>query len=134
MIVIDTSAFIAILIKEPERAAFMAAIAAVDRRLVSAVSVLETRMVMHGRSGSSGVADFNRLLDDIAAEIIAFDASQSAAAYTAFSSGGKGIHPVARLNFGDCISYALAKSRDAPLLFKGNDFAATDIKNALPMP
>lgn len=130
MIVIDTSAFVAILIKEPERAAFMAAIASTERRLVSAVTVLETRMVMHGRLGPSGVTDFNQLLDDIGAEIIAFDISQATAAYLAFATWGKGIHPAARLNFGDCISYALAKSLNVSLLFKGNDFAATDIKSA----
>ena len=131
MIVIDTSAFVAILNKEPERAAMLTAIAAVERRLVSAVTVLETRMVMRGRIGSSGVADFNQMLEDMSAEIVAFDTAQANAAYEAFNTWGKGIHAAARLNFGDCIAYALAKSLNVPLLYKGFDFAATDIKGAL---
>ena len=131
MIVIDTSAFVAILNKEPERAAMLAAIAAVDRRLVSAVTVLETRMVMRGRIGSTGVADFNQMLEDMSAEIVAFDTAQANAAYEAFNIWGKGIHASARLNFGDCITYALAKSLNVPLLYKGNDFAATDIRSAV---
>ncbi len=131
MIVIDTSAFVAILNKEPERAAMLAAIAVVERRLVSAVTVLETRMVMRGRIGATGVADFNQMLEDMSAEIVAFDTAQANAAFDAFNIWGKGIHAAARLNFGDCISYALAKSLNVPLLYKGFDFAATDIKGAL---
>lgn len=131
MIVIDTSAFVAILNKEPEREAMLAAIASVERRLVSAVTVLETRMVMRGRVGPSGVADFNQMLEDMSAEIITFETAQANAAFDAFNTWGKGIHATARLNFCDCISYALAKSLNVPLLYKGSDFAATDIKAAV---
>ncbi len=63
-------------------------------------------------------------------EIAPFDAEQAEIAFTAFATYGKGINPASRLNFGDCIAYALAKSLGAPLLFKGQDFAATDITPA----
>jgi ribonuclease VapC len=64
-------------------------------------------------------------------KIVAFDESQADVAFAAFNTFGKGIHPKAKLNFGDCASYALAKSQNVPLLFKGDDFAATDIVAAV---
>ena len=64
-------------------------------------------------------------------EIVAFDEVQASAAFVAFKTYGKGIHSKAKLNFGDCASYALAKSQNLPLLFKGDDFAATDIMAAV---
>ena len=127
MIVIDTSAFVAILLKEPERPVFMATIAADEQRVVSAVTMLETCLVMHGRHGPSGVVDFRNLIDLLAPTIAAFDEKQAANAYQAFTKWGKGINSRSRLNLADCAVYALAKSLNAPLLYKGNDFSATDI-------
>ena len=130
MIVLDTSALVAILNKEPERSTFMATIAANDRRLLSAVNLLEARLVMRGRYGAPGVADLEQLLEIIEPEIVPFDSDQADAAFAAFEVYGKGINPKSRLNLSDCIAYALAKSLNAPLLFKGQDFAATDIAPA----
>jgi ribonuclease VapC len=100
---------------------------AVARRLVSAVTLYETSIVMLARAGADGVADLNELLQEISAEIIPFDHAQATAALAAYGRYGKGFDRNARLNLGDCASYALAKGLNAPLLFKGTDFAATDV-------
>lgn len=76
------------------------------------------------------VAQYKVLFATADLEIAAFDEEQSLLAFEGFRRWGKGIHP-AGLNFGDCAAYALAKSLDAPLLFKGADFARTDVKRAL---
>jgi ribonuclease VapC len=131
MIVIDTSAIIAILQREPERDRFFDRIADAPKRLISAVSVLEAGMVMHGRRGPDGLTNLHGLLRFVDAEIVAFDHEQSQAAVDAFIRYGKGNNPKARLNMGDCASYALAHRRRIPLLFKGQDFAATDIISAV---
>lgn len=124
--VIDSSALSAILAGEPEQAAFIDAIAAADLRLVSAASHLEASIVLEVRHGSAGVHDLDRLLDRAGCEIVAVDAEQAKIARSAFQRFGKGRHP-AGLNFGDCFTYALAVARGEPLLFKGNDFAQTDV-------
>ena len=98
--------------------------------MLSAVSLLEFLLVMRGRFGAAGVVDLEQLLNTIEPEIVPFDGEQADVAFAAFETYGKGINPASRLNFGDCIAYALAKSLAAPLLFKGQDFAATDITPA----
>jgi ribonuclease VapC len=130
MIVIDTSALIAILQDEPERPQFAALIARADRRMVSAVSLLEASIVARSRRGAVGVTALDEIVADAELEIIAFDDFQRRLAVQAFNTYGKGIHPSARLNFGDCAAYALAKAMNAPLLFKGTDFVATDLISA----
>jgi len=127
VIVIDSSALLAILNHEPERHAFFDAIADADRRLVSAVNYQECAQVQFSRRGAQGVYDLDDFLALVGAEVIAHDHELANLAVEAFKRYGKGIHPQARLNFCDCAAYALAKSLDAPLLFKGSDFAATDI-------
>ena len=131
MIAIDSSALIAILLHEPERDTFFDRIADADARKVSAVTVLEAGLVMFGRLGPSGVTDVLDFLTVIDAEIVPFDAHQGQLALTAFSRYGKGVNSKSRLNMGDCISYALAKALNVPLLYKGNDFPATDITAAI---
>lgn len=131
LIVVDTSALLAMLQNEPERAAFAAKIARTERRAVSAVSMLEAGMVAFGRRGQVGLSALDELVTDLEIEIIPFDEAQYRLALTAFRTFGKGIHPRARLNLGDCVVYALAKGMNAPLLFKGNDFTATDLTPAL---
>jgi len=130
LIVVDTSALIAMLQNEPERAAFAASIARSERRVVSAVSLFEANMVAFSRRGHAGVAALDELVNDTELEIIPFDDAHRRLAQQAFQTYGKGIHSQARLNLGDCAAYALAKGMNAPLLFKGNDFAATDIISA----
>jgi ribonuclease VapC len=130
VIVIDSSALIAVILMEPERQSFLDIIAATESCAISAVTVLETRIVAFYRLGVPGVDRLGSWLESFAPEIVPFDEQQSAIAFQAFKTYGKGIHPKARLNFGDCASYALAKSRNISLLFKGNDFAATDLQLA----
>ncbi len=124
--VIDTSAVIAILQKEVEARQFAELIAADRYRLMSAVSHLESAIVIGSRYGGTGQAQLTALLRTHAISIIPFTPTQAEAAKTAYFAYGKGHHP-ARLNMGDCCSYALAKTTGEPLLFKGNDFSQTDI-------
>jgi ribonuclease VapC len=125
--VIDSSALIAILFGEPERERFKRAIDAAQLRLVSAITKLEASMVMVGRFDAAGGGELDALLRDIAATIVPFDDRQAEIARDAFIRYGKGRHP-AGLNFGDCAAYALAIAEAEPLLFKGTDFAATDVE------
>jgi ribonuclease VapC len=133
MIAVDTSALVAIAFAEPEREAFMQAIKMAGKALVSTVSVVETRMVIHGRRGQRAVILMDDLLRLPMFELVAPSAPEMDAAYAAFVAYGKGSGHPAGLNFGDVFSYALAKVRGLPLLYKGNDFAHTDIASALAM-
>jgi ribonuclease VapC len=131
--IVDTSALIAIAWNEPERARFEDVIEADPVRLISAASVLEGAIVMMRRAGraaaSDAVARFHELVDQLGLEIEPVSASQISIAEAAYSSFGKGMHP-AGLNFGDCFAYALAKETGEALLFKGDDFAQTDMVRA----
>jgi ribonuclease VapC len=127
--VIDSSVLIALLRREPEADAFAAAIEADRRRLVSAVTKLEARMVALDRFGAAAAADLDEMLAMIAPAIVPFDDAQADIARDAFARYGKGRHPAA-LNFGDCAAYALAIAEAEPLLFKGTDFGATDVEVA----
>lgn len=132
MIAIDTSALIAIFRLEPEADRFLKAIVGADSRVISALSLLEASMVMSG--GAYGPAAFEPLdefLAEAGVEVVAFDAEQARLARAAFLRYGKGRHKAA-LNLGDCASYALARARSAPLLFKGEDFPHTDVIAAAP--
>ena len=125
--VIDTSAILAILQNEPEQDAFIEAIESADIRLVSAASFFEASIVILTRYGMDGILDLDLFLAKARIEISSVDSDQANIARRAFREFGRGRHP-AELNFGDCFSYALAKSLDLPLLFKGNDFSKTDIR------
>lgn len=127
--VIDSSAIVAILADEPERATFRDAIVAQPRRLMSAATLLESAMVVLGLRGELGLAELQALVAKADIETVAFTAEHAAIAIDAFRRFGKGRHPAA-LNLGDCFSYALAKATGEPLLFKGNDFGLTDIRRA----
>jgi ribonuclease VapC len=124
--VIDTSALAAIFFAEPERETFLAAITAADTRLISAASVVEAGMVIESRQGEAAGREFDLFVVRADLQVIPVDAEQADVARSAWRQYGKGRHPAA-LNFGDCFSYALAKSTGEPLLAKGTDFAATDI-------
>jgi ribonuclease VapC len=125
--VIDSSALIAILRDEPERAVFERAIRADEIRFISAVTKLEAGMVALGRRDLAGAEVFDRLLARLAVTILPFDDHQADIAREAFARYGKGRHP-AGLNFGDCAAYALSMAEAEPLLFKGTDFGATDVE------
>jgi ribonuclease VapC len=131
VIVVDSSALCAIFFDEPERGQIQRALNSANRRLLSAVNAHETALVLRGKLGREAVAAFWRWLDENGVEIAAFDAAQARAAAAAFDLCGKGLHPKARLNLADCAAFALARSLNAPLLFKGEDFTATDIERVL---
>ena len=124
--VIDTSAILAILQSEPEQQIFVQVINSADTRIMSAVSFVEASMVTMSRRGNEGVRNLDLFIAKSRIDIRSTDAQQAYIARKAFREFGKGRHP-AKLNFGDCFSYALALSLGEPLLFKGNDFAKTDI-------
>jgi ribonuclease VapC len=127
LIIIDTSAVIAILRNEQERRSFTEAIEAAGQCMMSAVSFVEASLVMESRNGYEGLRDLDLFLLKAGITIESVDAEQAKLARKAFSKYGKGRHS-AGLNFGDCFSYALAKANEAPLLFKGDDFAKTDVQ------
>ena len=129
MIVLDTSAVLAILGDEPESREFPLAMEKASRCLISAVSYVEASIVLGTRIGPDGLRDLDLLLLKAGVRIEPVDEEQAKIARAAFGRFGKGRHR-AGLNFGDCFSYALAKTRDLPLLFKGNDFGLTDIESA----
>lgn len=128
--VVDTSAIVAMLLREPEMELFAVALADADDPLISAATLLEASIVMSVKSGEAGVARLDELLAAAAVRCVAVDAAQAAIARSAFARFGKG-RASAGLNFGDCFSYALAKARDRPLLFKGSDFRRTDVTPAV---
>lgn len=131
MIAIDSSALVAILRNEPDALLYAEAIGAANVRILSSVGCLETSMVMAGAGlGESVWEPLDRLLARSKIAVLPFDAEQASLARAAFLKYGKGRHP-ASLNFGDCAAYALAKSKRVPLLYKGEDFAKTDIVSAL---
>lgn len=127
MIVVDTSALIAIVFGEPERDIFTDLILASDKVLIATPTLLESRLVVHGRMGERGVLLLDDMLNLSMFAQVAPGLEETRAAYAAFVTYGKGNGHPAGLNFGDLFSYALAKTRSLPLLFKGNDFTHTDI-------
>ena len=133
MIAVDTSAIMAILFVEVDAEVFKRRLSE-EPSCLSAVSFQEASMVMVVRLGDpSAWRELDELIHDLNLQVIDHDRDLALAARAAFARFGKGRHP-ARLNFGDCASYALAKSRAIPLLFKGEDFAKTDIVPALATP
>jgi ribonuclease VapC len=134
VIAVDTSAIIAVVQLEPEAVRFTRCMEEADSGCLSAVSLQEALMVLAGRRGDTVVwVLLEQMIRDLELEVVAHDAGLARIASDAFFRFGKGRHP-ARLNCGDCASYALAKSRNIPLLFKGGDFAKTDIVPALAAP
>jgi ribonuclease VapC len=131
MIVVDSSALIAILDKEPDAALYAEAIAEADTPLISAATLLELHIVMLNRHGARAAQIVDRLIQNAALQIEDFTAQHVALAREAYDRYGKGGN-VAGLNYGDCFSYALAKATGLPLLFKGQDFSKTDLVAALP--
>jgi ribonuclease VapC len=128
--VIDSSALIAILRREPEEQGFRNAIKLASTRLLSASTRVEIGIVALGLAGDGGLKEADALLDTLRVETVPLSADHARLAIDAFRHFGKGRHP-AGLNFGDCFSYALAKATGEPLLFKGDDFAQTDIKRVV---
>ena len=128
--VVDTSAIVAILLDEPEAARFSDILGGHAQALMSAVTRVELSLVIEGRYGQPGRVDLEALLGQARIEVIPVSLHHADMAIEAFRRFCRGRHPAA-LNIGDCFSYALAKATDQPLLFKGGDFAQTDIRAAL---
>ena len=127
MIVVDSSALVAILCQETEAAHFAAVIAGAENCVMSALSLIEVSMVMAGSKGTAtDWTGLDALVADLDIGVMVLDDRQVAAARNAFLRYGKG-RSKAKLNMGDCASYALAKLRGWPLLFKGGDFIQTDL-------
>lgn len=124
--IIDTSVLIAILINEPETEQLIAALEKEETRLISAVSMVEASIVILNRKGEAGLRELDNLVSEAGINIVPVDQEQSMLARTAYIQFGKGRHP-AKLNFGDCFSYALAVAQQQALLFKGDDFNKTDV-------
>jgi ribonuclease VapC len=126
---IDTSVFVSILTKESDRHSFSKEIAAADRRLASPVVRLETSIVVASRtllSPREAERQYEKFLGEAEIAEVEIDQATGTAAVACFEKFGKGRHP-ARLNFADCLSYACAKAHGAKLLYKGDDFAQTDV-------
>lgn len=126
MKVVDTSVLIAILEREDQAQELLKILESESAVMMSTVSYAEAGIVATSRRGDSGRRALERLVKALNIEIVACDQTQSELAIDAFQRYGKGRHS-ARLNFGDCFSYALAKHLNLPLLFVGNDFERTDI-------
>jgi ribonuclease VapC len=123
--VVDTSALIAILLQEQDARIYAEAIATADTAALSAASYVELAIVSLSR-GVRGRAELEATLADAAIGIVPVTLDQARVAAGAYERYGNGRHPAA-LNFGDCFAYALAMVRGEPLLFKGADFALTDV-------
>lgn len=130
MIAIDSSALVAIALREPDADRFRAAVKASPHHLIGAPTLLELRIVLTTKLGVDIAAQMLTLVVPDRCRIIAFDEAHAAVAITAFDRFGKGRDP-ASLNYGDCMAYAVARVAGCPLLYKGEDFARTDIRSAL---
>lgn len=127
--IVDTSALVAVLNSEPEALLFLQKMSTEPVK-ISAVTLFEFSMVIDRYKRPEASVGADRLLAMIEAEIVSVDAAAARGARLAYATYGKGNHP-ARLNFGDCFAYALARETGEPLLFKGDDFARTDVRSAV---
>jgi ribonuclease VapC len=128
--VLDTSALLALLLDEPEAEHFRAAVEDDATRLVSAATLLETALVIEARKGEPGGRELDALIRTAEVVVVPVDVDHVSEARRAYRRFGKG-HHAAGLNFGDVFAYALARTAGEPLLFKGDDFAKTDIARVI---
>ncbi len=130
--IIDTSALLAILRDEPEATAYAEAIQRASSRRLSAVSFVEAAVVIDGSRDPVASRGFDDLLQEAQIAVDPVTERQAQIARDAYRDFGRGSGHPAKLNFGDCFAYALAKVTGEPLLFKGKDFVHTDLQQALP--
>jgi ribonuclease VapC len=128
MIVIDTSALIAIVNNEPAALACREALAIETRVFINAATLTEALIVARGKNCLPGLTT---LVDQLPLTVVDVDEVRAERAALAYAQWGKGFHK-ASLNFGDCFAYATAKEFDCPLLYVGDDFAQTDLTSAIP--
>lgn len=127
---LDTSVVVAVLRHEADASVWAATLAQADRLRIAAPTAVEVAVVL----GEQRHGDLDELLAECAAEVVAFGAQHARVARAAYARYGKGSGSPARLNLGDCFSYALATVSGEPLLFKGDDFRHTDVLTATPPP
>ena len=129
MMVVDTSALVAIVLNEPEAHSFIAELA-IRKAVVSVATVIELHSVLTGKFPQTGRQKAEAILKAVNPKVKGITQKQMKIAVDALHAYGKGRHPAA-LNFGDCFTYALAKSLQLPLLYKGNDFSRTDVVSVI---
>ena len=127
--IVDTSAVLAVLFDEPDAERYVRALAGASRCRMSAVNFLEAAIVLESRAGAAAGPNLDLLLERAPIELEPVTLEHAQAARRAWRRFGRGNHRAA-LNFGDCFAYALAEATREPLLFKGQDFALTDIDAA----
>lgn len=131
MTVVDSSAFIAVLRSEHDAQRYVDVLERPEHFLMSAGTLLEVGTVVLHKRGPEKIADMFDLIAVAQIEIVPVDEIQARSAIDAYGRFGKCTNHPAQLNYGDCFSYALAKTSDLPLLYKGDDFSRTDIRSAL---
>lgn len=129
--IVDSSAIVAILLAEPERQVLLEAIQQAPEVAMTAASYLEVGMVVDGRGNPVLSRQYDALLGALGIEVVDTTAEQARVVRAAHRDFGRGSGHPARLNFGDCLSYAAAVQDGVPLLFKGDDFIHTDVTPAL---
>lgn len=129
--IVDTSALIAIAQNEAGADRLSDALMRADAISISAATLLEASVVIDGRKNPVASKRFEELLDQAAVAVVPFDEGQLRIARQAYRDYGRGSGHPAKLNLGDCFSYALATERREPLLYVGDDFVHTDIRSAL---
>jgi ribonuclease VapC len=124
--IIDTSAIVSIVLQEPGHELLLAQLAAATHPGIGAPTLAETAIVLSARLGRDARTLLARFMDEAGIAVVPFGEAHYAVAVEAWMRFGKGRHP-ARLSFGDCMSYAVAKAADQPLLCVGDDFSKTDL-------
>ncbi len=127
--IVDTSAVLAVLFDEPDAERFTRAMAEAPHCRMSAANFLEAALVVEGRGGMAGGHELDIFIEKAAIELVPISIEHAQAARQAWRRFGKGNHS-AGLNFGDCFAYALSEVTGEPLLYKGEDFALTDVESA----
>lgn len=128
--IVDSSALVSIVLDEEDGPRMATAIINAEIARISSATWFETTIAVDRRRNADLTSRFNRPIYNLGMEVVPFDQNQAEIARNAFGRYGKEMHNKAKLNYGDCMSYALAKAKGEPLLFKGNDFIHTDIKPA----
>jgi ribonuclease VapC len=126
-VVLDTSALLALLLAEPDAPGLLNAIAKDPTRLVGAPTLVEAAAVMRARKGPGGEVALDALLERLDIEVVEMSPDAAKLGRLGYARFGKGVGSPAVLNFGDCLAYGVAMAAREPLLFKGSDFAATDV-------
>jgi len=130
-VIVDSSALLAVIRDEPMAATCLQTMLDSEENRISAASYLEAAIVADRLPESPDTATFDDLIEQLSIIVEPLTAHQAAIAREAYGRFGKGVGHPARLNFGDCFAYALAKDFDEPLLFVGQDFIHTDVRRVL---